>query len=127
MTQRWTGAAAGASCTARRSRAEARAGVRGGRVDHHVQHGRAVTGGREHGTPHEVLPPPGQHEALARRRAGGMRDRPQLRLGQGRVVAGRARPGHQRREGLLIGRGQPPQLDHRHVHSVHCRQRNPVP
>ena len=70
---------------------------------------------------------PGQHEALAVRCLRSVGHGQQLGLGQRRVVVGRIGPLEQGEQRRPLGRGELPQVDHRHVQSVHCGQRNPVP
>ncbi len=70
---------------------------------------------------------PDQDDAFAGGRLGVLGDRQDLWLGQGRVVAGCAGPVEQGDERRPIRRRQLAQVDHGHVQSVHCGQRNPVP
>ena len=130
MTQKWIGAAPGASSTARpRSASSSAAGAGGRRVDHHVDDRRPVVGGGEEGDPEHVASLAGHHDALAVWCFGGARHGQLPRLGQGRVIAAAftraqqrgARPGPER--ATPANRPPPcPECPLRHV----TRYREPV-
>ncbi len=70
---------------------------------------------------------PDQEDALAGRCLGALGEGQQLRFGQRGVIVGRTGPVEHGDERRPLRRGQLAQVDHGHVQSVHCGQRNPVP
>ena len=110
MTQRWTGAAGRAPPPRARpssaAASDAGAGCAGGSTTTWSDR-RAVAGGGEEGEPDAGRSP--ARASTMRSPSGAsadVRDGQQLRLGQGRVVVGRARPRQQRRSAARSGRGQ---------------------
>jgi hypothetical protein len=102
-----------------------------GRIDQQVEHGGVVVSGEQQGAADEHVAGPREHDPAF---VGGLiaairavaRDRPQLRLGQGRVLRCRSDPGHEVGHVGALRRVERAQIHRVELEGLHEGQGNPV-